>query len=119
MASTALVLSGALLWLASVFKLANLGSFLPTAVLSGFFAAVGVLTWCLAIKVDTNGVTIGQIASSGDWNVVRKALVHHAPSVTVGLAMKVLGPKHPFYVAGLIFATTAAFYTVSKFIRMV
>ena len=114
LASMALLLSGALLWLASVFKLANLGSFLPSAVLAGFFAAVGVLTWTLAIKVDTNGVTIGQIASSGDWNIIRNALIHHAPSVFVGLSMKILGPKHPFYVVALIFATTAAFYVVSK-----
>lgn len=113
--STALVLSGTLLWLASVFKLANLGSFLPSAVLSGFFAAVGVLTWTLAIKVDTNGVSLGKIIHSGDWDVIRNALIHHGTSVVVGVAMKILGPKHPFYVVGLIFATTAGFYIFSKF----
>jgi len=42
LSSTALVVSGSLLGLSSVFKIANLGSYLPSAVLSGFFAAVGV-----------------------------------------------------------------------------
>lgn len=110
LACVALLVSGTLLLLSSVFKLANLGSFLPSAVLSGFFAAVGVLTWTLAVKVDTGGKTVHQIVFSGDSSVVLNAIGHHLPSVAIASAMKYLGPKHPFYVVALVLGTIALFY---------
>ena len=106
----ALTITATLLMLASVFKLANLGAFLPSPVLSGFFSAVGVLLWTLAVKVDTGGQSVGQVLFSGDWNVVRHALVHHVPSVVVAMAMKYLSPKSPFYVVVCIVGTIAMFY---------
>ena len=105
----AVALSGALISLASVFKLANLGSYLPFPVLCGFFAAVGVLTWTLAFKIDA-GLTIGQVLGSGDLTVLLRAFWHHLPSVLVAGIMKYLGPKSPFYVVGLVAGTVASFY---------
>lgn len=110
LASVALFLSGTLLVLASVFKLANLGAFLPFPVLCGFFAAVGVLTWTLAFKVDTNGLTVHEVVFSGDAALVLHSLRHHLPSVFIAAIMKYLGPKNPFYVAGVVLATICMFY---------
>lgn len=105
-----LTITATLLMLASVFKLANLGAFLPSPVLSGFFAAVGVLLWTLAVKVDTNGMSVGQVIFSGDWGVVKYALVHHAPSLAAACAMKYLSPKSPFYVVAVIVSMSALVY---------
>ena len=112
LACTAVFISGALLVLASVFKLANLGAFLPFPVLCGFFAAVGVLTWTLAFKVDTNGKSVSEVLFSGDMALIVKSLIHHAPSVTIAAMMKYLGPKSPFYVIGLVFGSIGMFYFI-------
>jgi hypothetical protein len=109
--SLSLFLSGALLLLASVFKLANLGSFLPFPVLCGFFSAVSVLTWTLAFKIDAGGRTITEILQSGDSALWQNAVLHHAPSVLVAVAMKWLGPKNPFSVISLVLVTVGLFYT--------
>jgi hypothetical protein len=106
-----LTITATLLMLASVFKLANLGAFLPSPVLSGFFAAVGILLWTLAFKVDTNGMSVGQVLFSGDWRIVESALVHHGPSLAAACAMKYLSPKSPFYVVAVIVGMIALFYT--------
>jgi MFS superfamily sulfate permease-like transporter len=105
-----LFISGALLVASSAFKLANLGSFLPYPVLAGFFAAVGVMTWTLAFKIDANGRSVGDVFYSGDWNHIRRCFLHHFPSVLVACVMKYLGPKHPFYVVGVLFSTILMFY---------
>lgn len=107
-----LIISGVLLVLASVFKLANLGAFLPFPVLCGFFAAVGVLTWTLAFKVDNGGIGIGAVLFSDDTSLIWNSLLHHVPSVLVAMAMKYLGPKNPLYVVGVVFATIIAFYVI-------
>ena len=112
LASLSLALSGALLVLTSVFRLADLGSYLPFPVLCGFFSAVGVMTWMLAFKVDTNGLTVSEVLWSGDSTVLLDSMLHHAPSVLVAVAMKYLGPKHPFYVVMLVLTTIAAFYII-------
>lgn len=109
LACLAVFLAGGFMVFASVFKLANLGSFLPFPVLAGFFAAVGVLMWTLAFKIDTQ-MPIGQVLFSGDWNVVKYALFHHVPSLTIAALMKILGPKSPFYVIGLVMSSIALFY---------
>jgi hypothetical protein len=110
LASLSVFLSGTLLVLASVFKLANLGSFLPFPVLCGFFSAAGVLTWTLAFKVDNNGKAARSVFFSGDIHLILNSLLHHLPSVVVAAVMKYLGPKNPFYVAALVFATIGLFY---------
>jgi len=105
-----LIVTSTLLMLGNVFKLANLGAFLPSPVLSGFFAAVGVLLWTLAVKVDTGGTTVGQIITSGDLSLVLYALKHHTPSLVVACAMKYASPMNPLYVVLMVFGTIAAFY---------
>jgi Sulfate permease family len=110
LASMSIFLSGTLLVLASVFKLANLGAFLPFPVLCGFFSAVGVLMWTMAFKVDTGGVTIGHVLGSGDSALVLHSMVHHAPSIAVAAIMKYLGPKNPLYVVMLVFSTIGLFF---------
>lgn len=108
--SLSMIISGLLLVLASVFKLANLGSFLPFPVLCGFFAAVGVLTWTLAFKIDSNGATIGKVLFSGDLQLMITSMIHHLPSILIAVAMKLLGPKNPFFVLSLVLATIGLFH---------
>jgi hypothetical protein len=105
-----LTITGTLLMLSSCFKLANLGAFLPSPVLSGFFSAIAVLLWALAIKVDTGGISISQILFSGDRDLKLFALKHHLPSVVIGSMMKVLSPMSPFFVIGCIFGAIITFY---------
>lgn len=106
----AMGLSGCLLVAAGVFRLANLGAFLPFPVLCGFFSAVGILTWHLGFLVDTSGKSFKAVFFSGDTSVILHALLHHIPGVIVAVIMKYLGPKNPFYVVALVFATVASVY---------
>ena len=104
------VLSGILCIAAARFKLANLGSFLPYEVLCGFFTTIGLLIWSLGFSVDT-GIKIQHLfqqTQSTAWT----AIVHHAPSLLVGTAMHLCGPKHPFAVILLLLFTVLAFYFV-------
>ena len=110
LAVTSLVVSGTLLVGASVFRLANLGAFLPFPVLCGFFSAVGVMMWSLAFKVDNNGRGISTVLFSGDWNTMQNGLLHHVPSAIVAAIMRYLGPKNPFYVAAVVFGTIGVFH---------
>jgi hypothetical protein len=112
LSSIGICFSAALLVLSSVFKLANLGSFLPFPVICGFFSAVGIMTWILAVTVDTGGKSIGTILFSGDTELMLFALVHHLPGVVVASLMKYLGPKNPFYVIMVVFSTIGLFYAV-------
>jgi hypothetical protein len=104
--------SGLLLVLAGLFKLANLGSFLPFPVICGFFAAVGILTWTLAVTVDTGGKSIGKILFSGDSELFSHFLIHHTPTVIIAVVMKYLGPKNPFYVIMVVICTIVSFYII-------
>lgn len=108
--SLSLLVSGSLMVLASIFKLANLGSYLPFPVLCGFFTAAGVLTWTLAFKVDTGGLSVSQVFLSGDTELIITSLVHHAPSVFAAAIMKFMGPKHPIFVIMAVIGTIALFY---------
>lgn len=112
LAFVGMALAGVLLITAGVFRLANLGSFLPFPVLCGFFAAVGILTWHLGFVVDTSGKTFHTVFFSGDPHLILNALIHHLPGVGVAVLMKYLGPKNPFYVVLVLFATIAAVYAV-------
>lgn len=103
--------AGVLILLASQFKLANLGSYLPFPVLCGFFTAVGVSMWSLAFTVDTNGQNFG-VFWSGDWNLIANSVLHHAPTVLVATVMKWLGAKNPLSVSSLVVVTILLFYLV-------
>lgn len=107
-----MIISGTLLVLASVFKLANLGSFLPFPVICGFFSAVGVLTWTLAVAVDTGGKSAGSILLSGDTALLWHSFVHHLPSVVIAAIMKYLAPINPFYPVMTVCLAVGLFYTV-------
>jgi len=110
--SLGMALTAVFLWLGSTFKLANLGTYLPYSVLSGFFSAVGVLLWCLAFSVDTAGQSWKTVFFSGDAALILNSALHHLPSLAVGLLMNRLGPKNPFFVILLIGATVTCFYSV-------
>lgn len=118
-----LFLSGSLLLLASRIKLANLGTYLPYGVLCGFFSAVGILLWKLALRIDApppysnynshnhnHSNTAAAEVATEEWGALLLLLLHHLPSVAVGLAMNRLGPRHPFFVAGLVLCTIGAAY---------
>lgn len=104
-------LSGLLCVLAARVKLANLGAFLPYSVLCGFFTTIGVLMWTLGFSVDV-GHKVGQVVMSGDWNLIRYALVHHIPSLGVGFIMHLLGPKNPLFVILLVCCTVLGSYAL-------
>ncbi len=104
--------SGTLLALSGVFKLANLGSFLPFPVICGFFSAVAILMWMLAITVDTGGKSVAFIIKSGDPQLIMFTIIHHIPTVAIASIMKYLGPKHPFFVVMVVFVTIGLFYVV-------
>lgn len=118
LAAIGMLSAGTLLLLAATFKLANLGTFLPYSVLCGFFSAVGVLLWALSFSVDTNGLTWQHVFFSGDTELILNSLLHHLPSLVVGILMNILGPKHPFYVILLIIITVTVFYTTMFFTGM-
>jgi len=80
--------------------------------LCGFFAAVGILTWHLGFVVDTSGKTFHYVFFSGDTDLILHALTHHVPGVIVAVIMKYLGPKNPFYVVAVLFATIGFVYLV-------
>ena len=101
-----------LLQLAASFKLASLGTYLPYSVLCGFFSAVGVLLWALAFSVDNNGLSWKHVLRSKDGSLMLHALLHHLPTLCVGIVMHKLGPKNPFFVILLILATLLGFYVV-------
>jgi hypothetical protein len=107
-----LLWSGTLLTLAGVFQLANMGSYLPFPVICGFFSAVGILIWTLAVSVDTGGLKIGHILFSGDWELFQFFVIHHTPTVIVAVIMKYLGPKNPFFVIMVVFATIGSAYII-------
>lgn len=113
LAAIGMLTAGIFLLLAATFKLANLGTFLPFSVLCGFFSAVGVLLWALAFSVDNDGKTWQTVFlfSGGDTALMSKSIIHHLPSLIVGILMNKLGPKHPFYVILLILLTLFGFYT--------
>eukprot|EP00533_Pseudo-nitzschia_delicatissima_P009457 CAMPEP_0116083310 /NCGR_PEP_ID=MMETSP0327-20121206/3201_1 /TAXON_ID=44447 /ORGANISM="Pseudo-nitzschia delicatissima, Strain B596" /LENGTH=1114 /DNA_ID=CAMNT_0003574181 /DNA_START=152 /DNA_END=3496 /DNA_ORIENTATION=+ len=103
-------MSACLIFAAGVFRLANLGSFLPFPVICGFFSAVGISTWTLAVNVDTGGQTIGKIIHSGDWELIKYTLLHHIPTIIVACFMKYLGPKNPVFVCLVTAVTMVLFY---------
>lgn len=100
---------GFLCILAARVKLANLGAFLPHSVLCGFFTTIGILIWTLGFSVDV-GEKVGTVLTSGDLGLWKHALIHHSPSVGIGVLMHVLGPHNPLYVILLVFSTIAGSY---------
>jgi len=119
----AFFLTGLLCVLASRIKLANVGNFLPGSVLAGFFGTIGILMWSLGFNVDT-GQKVGHVVSllleagtSGDgvdsWiDVVKPALIHHAPSFGIGVVMHVVGQAHPLLVILFVFGTVLSSYAI-------
>uniref|UniRef100_A0A7S4MC96 Uncharacterized protein n=1 Tax=Odontella aurita TaxID=265563 RepID=A0A7S4MC96_9STRA len=109
-----LLMTALLCYLASQFKLANLGAFLPYSVICGFFSAVGIQMWILAFSVDTS-LKVRDVLLSGNWAVIRNCLVHHIPSLCVAVLMKILGPKKPWLTPVLVLCTVALGYLVMLF----
>jgi hypothetical protein len=112
--ATGFLLGGVLCILAARVKLANLGAFLPHSVLCGFFTTIGILMWTLGFSVDV-GKKVGEVVFSGDIQVMANALLHHAPSLIVGVMMHILGPKNPLYVILLVLCTVLGSYVVMWF----
>lgn len=110
--ATAMFLGGIVSVLAARIKLANLGNFLPYQVLTGFFSTVGVLIWMLGFSVDSNGIPIAQVLTSGDWSLIRTCFLHHLPSLVVGILMHVTSRRHPFFVMFWLCACVVMFYLV-------
>lgn len=109
--ATGFIVSGGLCILAARVKLANLGAFLPYSVLCGFFTTIGILMWTLGFSIDV-GQKLGQVVTSGDWELITYALRHHFPSSAVGVIMHLLGPKNPLYVILLVCGTVVGSYAM-------
>lgn len=78
--------------LSTKIKLANLGVFLPHAVLGGFFSSVGLNIWLLSFQVDNNGKKFQSmfVLQDGETSMMRnwiEGLTHHLPSLCLGFAM--------------------------------
>ena len=101
-----------LIFMASEFKLANLGTYLPFPVLCGFFSAVGVSMWTLAFSVDNNGQTVAGVLFSGNAAMVGNALLHHIPSVCIALVMKWLGNRFPLAASSTVVVTIILFHLI-------
>ena len=93
-------------FLATHVKLANIGEYLPYAVLCGFFSTVGVTLWTLAISVDT-GLQIQTILFSKNWDIASTSLIHHLPSALIGTVMYECGPRNPLLVPFLALSVVA------------
>lgn len=109
MVSMSMLLSGTLCKVAAHHKLANLGQFLPYPVLAGFFATIGLLMYTLGFSIDT-GLKIGQVLRSGDWTIIETALLHHVPSLLIGISMHMAGRHHPLWVLFIMMGTIAGSY---------
>lgn len=109
--AVAFVASGLLCIAAARFKLANLGAFLPYQVLCGFFTAIGILMWTLGFNVDT-GLKVEQVLQSRDVGVWQTSLMHHAPSLAIGIIMHWFGPSSPFLVILLVLSTILGSYGI-------
>eukprot|EP00978_Attheya_sp_CCMP212_P022531 scaffold67303_cov47-Attheya_sp.AAC.1 len=92
------------------FKLANLGAYLPYPVLCGFFSAVAVMLWMLAFSVDMNGKKFPDVIKSGDPSLIWQGVLHHSPSLIIGIIMKILGPKKPYYITTILLMTIGLTY---------
>jgi len=110
--SAGLLLSGFMCLLAARFKLANLGAFLPYSVLCGFFSTIGILMWTLAFSVDNSGKKVGHVVLSRDWGLMSNCILHHVPSLCIGISMHVFGPKHPLFVVVLVMVSICCAYLV-------
>jgi hypothetical protein len=110
LSSIGMLLSGILCVLASKFKLANLGAYLPYPVLCGFFSAVAVMLWMLAFSVDMNGQKFADVIKSGDPSLMWQGVLHHSPSLIIGIIMKILGPKKPYYITTILLMTIGLTY---------
>jgi len=109
-----LIFTALFVFIGTKFKLANLGAYLPYPVLAGFFSTVGFLGWTLAFSVDT-GKNIGEVITDRDLNEAKRCLIHHIPSVVVGVSISVFvsGPRKswtPLFVLGTIPIVFAILY---------
>ena len=111
-----MIFSGLLCFLASKFKLANIGVFLPYAVLCGFFSSIAILLWTIAFSIDNNGMTIQQLfkshVESESTIDAFQALRHHIPSLLAGLIMFHLGSKNSAWILHLVYLSAALVYVV-------
>lgn len=110
--TTAMLLGGIVSVLAARIKLANLGNFLPYPVLTGFFSTVGVLIWMLGFSVDSGGIAIAKVLTSGDSELIRTSFLHHLPSFVVGVLMHLTSRRHPFFVMFWLCTSVIIFYIV-------
>lgn len=110
--STGLVLSALLCAAAARFRWAAIGDFLPYPVLAGFFSAIGVLLYSLGFSVDT-GVTLGYGLTH--VTVWKRCLLHHVPSLVVGVSMYITSRRHSLSVIFWVLATIVSAYAVLHF----
>lgn len=118
-----LILSGLMIFLATRIKLANLGAYLPFPVMCGFFTSVGLLGWTFAFSVDTSGNTVaGFIQGSGTelggdvelngWEFRKACLIHHIPTVIMGVFINYIAQKNRTVVPILCIATMGLAYAI-------
>ena len=103
-----MILSGILCFLGSQFKIANIGNFLPHAVLCGFFSSVGIMIWSLAFSVDNNGLVLSDVTLDNALST----LFHHIPSFVMGCIMWWIGAKSPVFILQMIGASIAVVYCI-------
>lgn len=111
-------LSSMFCFLAYSIKLANLGAFLPNAVISGFFSTIGLLLFQFAFSVDNNGLKVNDFVSkyllhlwdsdngSHNRHIAFECIIHFIPSVIIGMVIRVCAPMHqlstPLIISGVV-----------------
>lgn len=111
LSSIALILTGILIVIGIKVKIANLASFLPYPVMSGFFTAIGFFCWTLAFSVDTGGKNAWSVLFSGDIKEIVACMTHNIGSVTTGALLSIYGKRNMFLVLFLLTIPSILIYT--------
>jgi hypothetical protein len=118
LSSLSLILTGVFILIGTKVKVANLASFLPYPVMSGFFTAIGFLCWTLAFAVDTSGKNVWSVLFSGNIQLIMTCMKHHIGSLVTGASLSIFGTRNSLYIPILLMLPSVFLYS-NMFLRNV
>jgi len=118
LSSMSLILTGALIVIGTKIKIANLASFLPYPVMSGFFTAIGFLCWTLSFSVDTSGKNVWSVLFSGNLHLILTCMKHHIGSLITGFLLSVFGKRNSLYIPLLLILPSVIVYSTMSLRKM-
>lgn len=116
LSSLSLILTGVLILIGTKVKVANLASFLPYPVMSGFFTAIGFLCWTLAFAIDTSGKNVWSVLFSGNIQLIVTCMKHHIGSLVTGASLSIFGTRNSLYIPILLMLPSVFLYS-NMFLR--